>query len=232
MSTPVENPYLDAVRAITPESDAARDEMISTYGFAIPTEEAIEAIARCSPDGVVEIGAGTGYWASLLHGRGIDVIAFDPEPAPSPQSTWFAGVEPWHPLERGGHEVAGEHPRRTLLIVWPTKNETWATAAVQRYHEAGGRCVVFVGEGPGGRTGDTTFHAVMGAVSGCAQCDYGAPNQPCTCGIEALWHRMETIALPHWPGFSDDLHVYERAVSPVSGRRKWNGRRGWRGRRR
>jgi hypothetical protein len=36
------------------------------YAFALPTDEALGAIAAVSPDGVVELGAGPGFWARLL----------------------------------------------------------------------------------------------------------------------------------------------------------------------
>ncbi|MGB8858605.1 MAG: hypothetical protein WCC60_05085 [Ilumatobacteraceae bacterium] len=207
------NPLLDAFReamAAGADTDGIRDEAIARYGFAIPTGEALDAIGRCSPAGVVEVGAGTGYWASLLHARGLDVVAFDLEPAPSPQNKWFAGVSPWHPVHRGDHRIVGDHPERTLLVVWPTKDETWGAAAIERYHDAGGQCLVFVGEGPGGRTGDATFHTLLGELSVCLQCEYGSMTSPCTCGIAARWQRTETIELPHWPGFHDDLHIYAR----------------------
>jgi hypothetical protein len=50
------------------------------YSWAVPTDEAIAAIANASPFGVVEVGAGTGYWAMLLRHRGVDVLAYDRTP--------------------------------------------------------------------------------------------------------------------------------------------------------
>lgn len=126
-----------------------RNTSIAKYAFAIPTVQALDRIRECSPGGVVEIGAGTGYWAHAFHQRGVDVEAYDIEPAPSLRNAWFAGTPPWYRVQRRDDGVAGEHPGRTLLIVWPTKNEIWAAAAVERYFEAGGMCVVHVGEGPG-----------------------------------------------------------------------------------
>ena len=209
----LENPLLDAFNQTTATAADAgdtRDELIARYGFAVPTDQALDAIRRCSPDGVIEVGAGTGYWAHMLHQRGIDVVAFDIEPAPSPQNTWFAGTRPWHPVQHGDHEMAGRHPERTLLIVWPTKNEVWAAEAVTRYHDAGGAHLVYVGEGPGGRTGDDVFDALLGELTACAQCRYGSTTSPCICSVDARWHRTETVALPHWSGYDDDLHIYTR----------------------
>src|SRR6266540_6122950 len=132
--------------------------------------------------------------------------------------------QPWHPVHHGDHDVAGEHPHRTLLIVWPTKNEIWAATAVERYYDADGECLVYVGEGPGGRTGDDVFHALLGELTSCIQCDYGSTTSPCTCSVEARWRRTETVALPHWPDYHDDLHIYHRQP-PGSRQRWWTSRR-------
>ena len=51
------------------------------YAWAVPSLEALEMIQRSVDhnglQGVIEIGAGTGYWAMQLQRRGIDVVAFD-----------------------------------------------------------------------------------------------------------------------------------------------------------
>lgn len=212
------NPLFDAYQRVGADPradlDAARSELIARYGFAIPSDEALDAIGVVSPNGVVEIGAGTGYWAGLLHERGVDVVAYDQEPPPSAGNAWFAGSRPWHPVERGDHLAGARHPDRTLLIVWPTRNETWAAAAIDAYHQAGGSAVAYVGEGPGGHTGDDVFHARLGQLETCAQCAYGSTCSPCVCGITAQWQHTHTVALPQWPGFHDDLHVFVRRDVP------------------
>lgn len=79
------NPLLDAFEMATAaggDIDGMRSQLVTRYGFAVPSDEALTAIERCSPRGVVELGAGTGYWAFLLQQRGVDVVAFDVEPAP------------------------------------------------------------------------------------------------------------------------------------------------------
>ena len=207
------NPLLAAFKqAIETGADIedTRSQLIARFGFAIPSEEALDAISRCSPRGVVELGAGTGYWAYVLQQVGLDVVAFDSAPAPAAQNRWFAGTRAWHPVHRGDHDVVGHHPERTLLVVWPTKNEIWAATAVDRYYDAGGECLVYVGEGPGGRTGDDVFHALLGELTSCVQCAYGSTTSPCICTVEARWRRSETVPLPHWPGYHDDLHIYTR----------------------
>jgi hypothetical protein len=209
----VANPLFDLYESAlggAADIEAIRNYSIARYAFAIPTDQALDRIRLCSPGGVVEIGAGTGYWAHALHQHGVDVEAFDIEPAPSSANKWFVGTPPWHPVQRADHNVAGDHAGRTLLIVWPTQNEVWASAAVERYFEAGGTCVAYVGEGPGGRTGDDVFHALLGELVTCVQCAYGSMTSPCICRVEAQWSRSETIVLPHWAGYNDDLHLFSR----------------------
>ena len=54
------------------------DPIQRLVSFGIPSAAALEAIARHGP--IIEVGAGTGYWAGLLQAMGVDIIAFDAEP--------------------------------------------------------------------------------------------------------------------------------------------------------
>jgi hypothetical protein len=199
-----------------------RDALIAKYGFAIPTDRALDAVAEWSPGGVVEVGAGCGYWARMLAERGVDVVAYDLAPAPSADNEWFAGTTPWYPVVPGDETVAARHPERTLLLVWPTRGELWPTRALEAFHDAAGRRVAYVGEGPGGRTGDDLFHAVLGDVTTCVACRHGVADRPCICSTTVRWKRCGEIALPHWDGYVDDLHLYERA--PTGRSRRWSTR--------
>lgn len=188
-----------------------RARFISQFCFSVPDVRAVERIAQLSPNGVVEIGAGTGAWARVLHEVGVDVEAFDLHPPPSGENHWFAGSDPWFPVQLADHHVVERFATRTLLIAWPTRTEIWAAEMLEIYHRAGGRCVAYLGEEPGGRTGDEVFQARLGHVSRCSQCSYGIVTVPCICGIDQLWSRMATVPLATWPGFSDALHLYEPA---------------------
>jgi hypothetical protein len=54
---------------------------VQRYAFAVPTREALETISQYAP--IVELGAGTGYWAWLLRRRGVDCVAYDLAPPDS-----------------------------------------------------------------------------------------------------------------------------------------------------
>jgi len=59
--------------------DAARDPACHLTAYAIPSTEALEALAGLGMP-LVECGAGTGYWASLLRARGVEITAYDIAP--------------------------------------------------------------------------------------------------------------------------------------------------------
>lgn len=196
----------------TPEGDDPRFE----FAFAVPDDAALSAVSRHSPNGVVELGAGTGYWARLLHELGIDVKAFDIDPPPSSTNPWFAGKNPWFPVARGDQRSVGTDPARTLLLVWPTRNEAWASDAAERYLVAGGQRLIYVGESPGGCTGDARFHARLGLLTRCLACAYDIGTVPCVCDITARWELLERVEVPRWIGFEDSLFVF-RAPAPIEG---------------
>ncbi len=132
---------------------ADRDALIARYGFSVPTDEALRLVARFAAKGVVEVGAGSGYWARLLHEAGVDVVAYDLEPPPSPANRWFAGSPPWYPMDGADETVVEHHVERTLVMMWPTRKETWAARAAERFHAVGGRHPDLRRGGPGGPDG-------------------------------------------------------------------------------
>lgn len=214
MTSHLRNPLLDGFELALhggADMEAARSEAIHRFGFAIPTDAAITALSHASPGGVIEIGAGTGYWAWCAGQLGIEVIAFDLHPAPSPANEWFSGSPQWHLVEPGDHHVVTQHPERTLLMVWPTKNETWPVEALDLYESAGGTCVAYVGEPPRGKTGDDCFHARLGELGGCDHCTYGVLDSPCICSYPPQWTRTTSVSLPTWPGCHDAMHLYHPA---------------------
>ena len=49
---------------------AGRDISARWHGFAIPNSKVLKILKSCSSGGLVELGAGVGYWATLLKRRG------------------------------------------------------------------------------------------------------------------------------------------------------------------
>ena len=68
-----------------------RNRIRQEYCFAILTEAMIEKI---KPYGrILEIGAGTGYWAYEIKKRGVDYLATDAHPGR--ENKYFAGARAW-----------------------------------------------------------------------------------------------------------------------------------------
>lgn len=123
----------------------ARDGCIGKYGFAVPTEKVFRKVLGVSPKGIVEIGAGTGYWSKLLQLLGADVIACD-------DMTGFYSfrVGSNFPVQPVSYErlfrTKAVH-ERTLLVVWPSADN------VKIFDRYKGDTVVYVGEIGDGCTG-------------------------------------------------------------------------------
>lgn len=226
----VGNPLLEAHRQAGPiaRRHPVRQRLVRRYAYGIPNDAALEAIAAASPAGVVELGAGTGYWARLLHERCVDVVAYDRWPPGSGANEFVDDDVEWFPVREGDDGAVAGHAERTLLLVWPTWNETWPADAVAAFHAAGGTTLVFVGEGPGGLTGDGVLHAQLAAGSGCVACSLRVPDAPCVCDVPVLWRAVRRVAIPHWADADDACTIYERVEHGSHGlaRRRLIGRLG------
>lgn len=201
--------YVNYLREWPKDAVRWRREMIKRYTFAVPTDEALALISAAGP--VVEIGAGTGYWAELLRRRGCDVAAYDLKG--EAHAHWFPQGCVGR-VDIGGAEMAAKHPDRTLLLVWPYMDAMAHDAAVA-YAEAGGQRLVYIGEGPGGCTADEDFFALVGEE--CYRGDWDDEHD-CSAHPQPAWREVADMAIPQWDGIHDRLHVYERAqVSASSG---------------
>lgn len=191
------------------EGDPMRD-LRRRFSFAVPNSAALDAITEHSPGGVVEIGAGGGYWAMLLQRRGVDVVAYDPQPPGVGDSDWHSGTA-WTAVHLGDHTQTAEHPTRTLLLCWPSYDEPWPAQALEAFD---GETVVYIGEGPGGCTADDRFHALLGEPSNCWHYDddYNEPPclDDCSANVTPLFSNIADVAIPQWAGIHDQLRVYRR----------------------
>lgn len=163
-----------------PELWTARRALVARFSWAIPCEKALETLANHSP--ILELGAGSGYWAFLLRQMGVDVLAYDKKPVGTRRAWHKQG---WTPVLRGRANKAKKHPDRTLFLCWPPYQTPFADDALYQYR---GQTVIYVGEGPGGYTADFGFHHEL----------------------EAHWEQTATVDLPQWPGIHDYLSVWRR----------------------
>tara|TARA_Y100000310_G_scaffold338369_1_gene427815 strand:+ start:56 stop:607 length:552 start_codon:yes stop_codon:yes gene_type:complete len=178
------NPYLtefEKVQKLPGMAKAlARDPMVRRYGFAIPCEEAIRVLIQHAP--IVEIGAGLGYWASLVQAHRAEHIPYDNNTDKwwdEPGSCCFTKVE------HGNTRAILRHPKHTLFLCWPPYWNRMSELCLKRYT---GDTFIFVGEGYGSSTGNDAFHDLL-----CEE-----------------WDVEKMVTIPQWDGIRDYMVVYRR----------------------
>lgn len=135
----------------------------NVYAYAAPSHEAVLAIRDFCTEGVLEMGAGLGYWAHVMRSYGINVVAYEPrQPHDNPYfsnhaSEIFSYQTPWTTMKTRLEPGELEETPRALMLCWPDTN-AFASHTLGRYR---GNHLVFVGEGRGLATGDDDFHDAM-----------------------------------------------------------------------
>lgn len=164
-----------------------RHPLTQKYSWAVPSGNAIKMIAKHGP--VIEIGAGTGYWAHLLRKAGVDVLAYDRAPPWMRKNSWHHKArKTWTSVHYGRPNKAKKHPDRALFLCWPPYNDPMAADCLRHYTKAGGETVIYVGEGGYGCTGDEVFHDAL----------------------KRDWEQAGAVMIPQWYGLHDELWVYRR----------------------
>lgn len=107
---------------------------------------------------VVEIGAGTGYWAWQLEQAKVDVAAYDPYP-PADDNT-YCKAGPYTTVLADDATAVKHHQDRALLMVWPPYGGEHARHALSLYE---GDLLIYAGESWGGCTADDGFYELLEA---------------------------------------------------------------------
>lgn len=115
-----------------------RVNLLNKYAWGIPTEEVIQEISKYSP--LIELGAGTGYWAYLLNQAGCDITAFD---SGLWDSIWR---QRYYNVEQGDESVLEKYKDRTLFMCWPLRVNKMSEHVYDKYK---GKYLIFVGEDRG-----------------------------------------------------------------------------------
>jgi hypothetical protein len=163
-----------------------RRELVDRFAWAIPTDDALAAVARHAP--LLDAGAGTGYWAALLQARGADVVATDlAPPAAGAANEWHRRARRrWTEVAQASAvEAVRRHRDRTLLLCWPPYDDDASSWVPLRAYR--GDVLVYVGD-RSGASGSVRFHREL------------ALN----------WTLVEEVPLPHWPRLEDRVLVYRR----------------------
>ena len=177
------------------------------YAHAIPTLSALNTIATFAP--TIEMASGTGYWASLLRARGVDVLCFDSNPPGQPgagDNHFHVGAICWTEVLQGDDSAIDLHPHRTLLLCWPPPNSDMPITALTRYR---GTHLIYIGEFPEDEDG-YLFFAHLGKPM-----RKGVTIKPeFFAELRRSWDLLERVELPHWEICLDNLYVFKRKLHP------------------
>ncbi|CAI5706027.1 hypothetical protein KXD40_009636 [Peronospora effusa] len=175
-----------------------RDWCCHLYAYATPTKEALDVMAKYTP--IVEVGAGTGYWSSLLLRADVDVAAYDKAPpnAEGAEGNAYHGrVPPFCSVACGGPEVLSQKnmAKHTLFLCYPPPGDAMAVRSVQLFQ---GDVILHVGEWQGD-TGDSRFESEL----------------------QRRFELEKDIMLPNWGNSAYGLTVWRRKskdIEPIAWR--------------
>jgi hypothetical protein len=173
----------------------ARHALCNKYSFAIPNDEAIEKIASFGK--ILEIGAGTGYWASLIREAGAEVGAIDLAPVGGPWKNEWAFNQKHYPVVQGDgwRWVEVFTPEYTPMLCWPPMDRT----AADCLNVSNSEYFIYIGEGYGGCTADDDFFDLLDGTY------FRGPKKD-----SGKWTIEDYISIPQWPGIHDGLYILKR----------------------
>jgi hypothetical protein len=176
-----------------PQDSAAEDVALTLaqqYAYVFPDDAALAALVALGP--LVEIGAGTGYWAHKLRSIGADIVAFDLAPLNGERANRYHPPAPlWAHVEQGDQTALTEHADRSLFLCWPPLFSSLGDCLTHYT----GDTVAYIGDG-GYRTAridhlNETFTKV-------AQAPVRALDpHPCAPPRLTIWKRIARLVI-HW----------------------------------
>lgn len=176
--------------------DICRDWPSLIYAYAVPTPSAINTILKYGP--IVEIGAGTGYWASMLEKAGAKVIALDsvptsssgPEENEKQQNEFHANVPAFIKVSRGDTSALRKFATFSLFACFPPPDDPMALDALRLFT---GQHFIHIGEWEG-FTGTSEFET----------------------HLFSNFELVERVELPNWQDTCYDLTVWKRKSATQS----------------
>jgi hypothetical protein len=190
-----------------------RSGLAAYLSWSVPNDEALDVLCAVSP--LLEVGAGTGLWASLLRSRGADVIAVDLADSQAGQAWRFR-----HScvVDGCGIEAAGAagSEKRTLMLCWPDEMEDggevdrkFGAACLAAYR---GDTVAIIGE---------SAPAVCRAQPGFGASSFAAAGSSCSRqlqrALKVSFRPIRRVMLPNWPPYNSHLTVWRRKGSEGGG---------------
>lgn len=163
-----------------------RDFYRREFSFAIPNREAINEIVKYSP--LIEIGAGSGYWAYLIRKNGGKIVAFDNEERNRDwiehrKSIFFTGN--WFDVKFGDENKIKKYPNHTLFLCWVELGGDYGLKALKLYK---GKHLIYIGEFEGDCCATDKFFKYL----------------------NKHFKEIKEIDIPKWNGLHDWFVIYER----------------------
>ncbi|MBD2480366.1 hypothetical protein H6G79_36095 [Anabaena sp. FACHB-83] len=145
------NEYLQIFNSLSRcDLSEQRVSLARQFAWAVPNQEAIEYLVSLSP--IIEIGAGTGYWAFLVRQAGGVIRAFDEQPYDNGYCS-----NKWTEVEVGNPSTVADYPDHCLFLCWPPGYSPMAYQCLLNYS---GDRVVYIGD-TDGATGCTRFRKLL-----------------------------------------------------------------------
>lgn len=128
-----------------------RDDLVLKYSWAVPNKKTLLEISNYSP--LIEIGAGTGYWAMLLAKLGVDIVCFDNKPPPQDKNNNDGSKIQYFPINKGSAKVLKNYPERNLFLCWIPHLSSLGSECLNYFK---GKYLIYIGEwaGAGNATDD------------------------------------------------------------------------------
>lgn len=176
--------YYDDIIMADTDTLQKRRKLAPKYAWAIPTTDVIDLIVSQGP--LIEVGCGTGYWASLIRQAEGDIVATEPFFG---EKNYYVDQIIYTTILREDHTVVKDYPHRTLLIIWPPI-DSWCLKMLKIYQ---GNKIIYIGEGYTGCTGTNSFHNYL----------------------DRHFNLVNEVNIPRWPYLNDTLKIYHRKLSLV-----------------
>eukprot|EP00986_Skeletonema_menzelii_P015321 scaffold11500_cov144-Skeletonema_menzelii.AAC.7 len=205
---------------LSPEAEtwrgSIRDYPANFYGYAVPSQQALEAVSELldNEDSIVEAGAGTGYLSALLAShlkkdRSGTVLPYDIIPPRQAnagadvssneyhgQVPTFIDVHQAQSFEQAQSMLTSTDANVSLILCYPPPASEMAAVALSQYIVYDGKTVIHVGEWQG-MTGNNAFESMLLKNFNCSEKD--------------------TIPLPLWGTDATYLTIWRRkSVNNVS----------------
>lgn len=161
----------------------ARDALTHYCAWAVPNDQALQAIADLHMP-IIEVGAGTGYWAWLLDQLDVEVVAYDASPNSS--NDWCSD-DHWVEVMAGSHKTIEweQFQDYALMLCWPPYDTAMAYNTLKAYQ---GNTLVYVGEWEGGCNASLNFWRE----------------------VYKCWEGVQCVPIPQWVGVRDALWILHR----------------------